>query len=72
MMLKRVRVTFGKSNKTHHWDPASSSLLDFAEARGVKIDAGCRAGNCGTCLVAIKSGDVEYVGPAKHCRVARA
>jgi ferredoxin len=35
--------------------------LDFSEARGIKIDAGCRAGNCGTCLVAIKSGEVEYL-----------
>ncbi|HEY2082193.1 MAG TPA: 2Fe-2S iron-sulfur cluster-binding protein [Verrucomicrobiae bacterium] len=61
MMLSKITVTFGKSNKTHHWDPSLSSLLEFAEARGVKIDAGCRAGNCGTCLVAIKSGDVEYL-----------
>ena len=61
VMLSKITVTFGKSNKTHHWDPSLSSLLDFAEARGVRIDAGCRAGNCGTCLVAIKSGDVEYL-----------
>ncbi len=61
MMLSKITVTFGKSNRTHHWDPSLGSLLDFAEARGIKIDAGCRAGNCGTCMVAIKSGDVEYV-----------
>jgi hypothetical protein len=61
MMLSKITVTFGKTNRTHHWDPSLSSLLEFAEARGVKIDAGCRAGNCGTCLVAIKSGDVEYL-----------
>jgi ferredoxin-NADP reductase len=61
MMLSKITVTFGRSGKTHHWNPAMSSLLDFAEDKGVKIDAGCRAGNCGTCLVAIKSGDVEYV-----------
>ena len=39
----------------------SGSLLDFALEQGVKIDSGCRAGSCGSCLVAIKSGDVEYV-----------
>lgn len=61
MMLSKITVTFGKTNKTHHWDPSISSLLEFAEARGIKIDAGCRAGNCGTCLVAIKSGEVEYL-----------
>jgi len=64
-MLKRLRVTFGRSNKTLQWSPESSSLLDFAEANGVKIDAGCRAGSCGTCLVAVKSGEVEYVVPAE-------
>jgi len=57
--LSKIQVTFGRSGKTHHWNPACGSLLDFAEEKGVKIDAGCRAGNCGTCLVAIKSGDVE-------------
>ena len=25
------------------------------------IDSGCRAGNCGTCITAIKEGDVTYV-----------
>jgi len=61
MMLSKIVVTFGRSGKKHHWNPATGSLLDFAESHGVKIDAGCRAGNCGTCLVAIKSGDVEYL-----------
>ena len=59
-MLSKIEITFGRSGKKHHWNPACGSLLDFAEEKGVKIDAGCRAGNCGTCLVAIKSGDVEY------------
>ena len=45
-------------------DPNVTSILEFAEANGVKIDAGCRAGNCGTCLVAIKSGSVDYVSPS--------
>lgn len=40
-----------------------STLLDVAEANEVKIDFGCRAGNCGTCLTALKSGDVEYRNP---------
>lgn len=60
-MLSKIQVTFGRSGKIHHWNPACGSLLDFAEEKGVKIDAGCRAGNCGTCLVAIKAGDVEYL-----------
>src|ERR1035441_5841125 len=62
-MLSKIKVTFGRLGKTLQWNPSASSLLDFAEAHGVKIDAGCRAGNCGTCLVAIKSGSVDYLAP---------
>lgn len=58
---KGYDVTFGKSGKKGRWLDGSGSLLDFAGAQGVKIDSGCRAGSCGSCLVAIKSGDVEYV-----------
>jgi len=36
-------------------------LLELAEANGVAIDFGCRAGNCGTCVTALKSGEVGYV-----------
>jgi len=55
-------VTFSKSGRTAVWDASFSSLLELAESQDVKLDAGCRAGNCGSCLVAIKSGDVEYLG----------
>lgn len=37
------------------------TLLELAEANGVKARSGCRAGNCGTCLTALKEGEVEYV-----------
>ena len=37
-------------------------MFDTTELKkGVKIESGCRAGNCGTCMVAIKSGKVEYL-----------
>jgi ferredoxin-NADP reductase len=55
-------VTFAKSGKQAKWDGTHDSLLALAEAQGVKIDAGCRAGGCGTCIVAIKSGEVDYAG----------
>ena len=63
-MLAKLQVTFSRSGKTWHWNPATASLLEFAEEKGIRIDAGCRAGNCGTCLVAVKSGEVEYL--AEH------
>jgi ferredoxin-NADP reductase len=56
-----LEVTFSRSGRSCIWNPNLNSLLDFADEQGIKIDAGCRAGNCGTCLVAIKSGSIEYV-----------
>ncbi|MBC8351446.1 MAG: 2Fe-2S iron-sulfur cluster binding domain-containing protein [Planctomycetes bacterium] len=54
-------ITFAKSGKSCGWNSKAGNLLNFAEANGVKIDSGCRAGNCGTCVVAVKSGKVRYV-----------
>ncbi len=58
----KINVQFDKTGKTLLWDSKSASLLDFAEANGIPIDSGCRAGNCGTCLTAIKNGTVDLVG----------
>jgi len=57
-------IQFARSGKTVEWKASFGSVLDLADDQGVKIDAGCRAGNCGSCLVAIKSGEVEYLGEA--------
>jgi len=56
-----VEVVFDRSGKTIKWDPGADSLLEFAEDNGIVIDSGCRAGNCGTCVTAVKSGEVTYV-----------
>lgn len=58
-----IEIKFAKSGKLATWTGAHDSVLALAEENGVKIDAGCRAGGCGSCLVAIKSGAVEYAGP---------
>lgn len=58
--IDTFKVTFTQSGKSCQWDPNADSLLDFAEMNDVPMDFGCRAGNCGTCLTAIRSGDVEY------------
>ena len=56
-----VKVTFAKSERTLDWNPALLNLLDFARENGVRIDSGCCAGSCGSCLVAVKSGGIEYL-----------
>jgi len=55
-----IEVVFAKSGVTAVWNSDASTILDFAEENDVAIDFGCRAGNCGTCITAIKSGQVEY------------
>lgn len=59
---KAVEIAFARSGKSCAWD-GRTSLLEVAEANGVKIDFGCRAGNCGTCLTALLGGEVDYVSP---------
>jgi ferredoxin len=54
-------VEFNASGKTVSWAADSESLLELAETNGIAIDSGCRAGNCGTCVTAIKSGEVDYI-----------
>jgi ferredoxin-NADP reductase len=54
-------VQFKKSGKTVTWSGEYGNLLDLAEANGINIPCGCRAGSCGTCQVAVFSGEVDYV-----------
>ena len=56
-------VNFVRSSKKLKWDNSSGSLLEFAEKNDIPMDSGCRAGNCGTCLTAIRSGKIEHVSP---------
>lgn len=55
-----ILVTFAKSGKQLPWQPGLGSLLEFAEASGIKVDSGCRAGSCGACQTTIKAGEVTY------------
>ena len=54
------RVEFAKSRADLCWDGEFLALLDLAESAGVVLDSGCRAGNCGQCLVKIRSGKIKY------------
>ena len=54
-------VLFARSGKKCAWKDTDGSLLDFAEANGVQIESGCRAGNCGTCATAVKEGKISYL-----------
>jgi ferredoxin-NADP reductase len=56
-----TKVRFTRSEKSAVWNPADGVLLDFAESQGVDIPSGCRAGNCGTCETAVRSGQVRNI-----------
>jgi ferredoxin len=67
------RVRFERSDRTLAWDGSFGSLLEFGEAGGLKLASGCRAGSCGECLVAVRSGKITQLKrpgvsvPAGHC-----
>ncbi len=55
------KIEFARSGKTVEWKGAEDNLLEFAEANDISLDYGCRAGGCGTCMTAVKSGKFDYV-----------
>jgi ferredoxin-NADP reductase len=54
------KIEFSKSKKTVDWDGKFDCLLDLGDFVGADLEGGCRAGNCGTCEVAVLSGEIEY------------
>ena len=52
------KITFQKSGKTFDWESSFNNLLDFAEAKGIQMESGCRIGVCGSCKVKLLSGRV--------------
>lgn len=55
------KVELARSGRSLSWTKESGTLLELAEASGIKISSGCRAGNCGTCVTALKQGNVSYL-----------
>lgn len=60
---RAVPVLFAKSAKEARWTPASGSLLELAESRGLSPEFSCRGGSCGICKTRIVSGEVAYPQP---------
>ena len=56
-----ITVNFVKSAKSGTWMGGTPNLLSYAESLDISIDAGCRAGSCGSCVTAIRSGCVKYL-----------
>ena len=58
-----AEIVFSKSAKTRTWNPTDGTILEFAEANGLRPDYSCREGVCGTCMCRISEGEVEYEIP---------
>jgi ferredoxin-NADP reductase len=56
-----IVVSFAQSGKQLPWQTAAGSLLEFAEANGITVNSGCRAGSCGSCQTTIRNGEVSYL-----------
>ena len=54
-------VTFQSAGARIEWTPESGTILELAEANGVFLPSGCRAGKCGTCVTPLVSGTFSYV-----------
>lgn len=58
--IEEATITFCKSQRTAKWlAKDAQSLLQFAEAQGLKPDYGCRSGACGTCETKLLKGQVD-------------
>jgi ferredoxin-NADP reductase len=55
------KIELARSRRSLVWTKEAGTLLELAEASGVRINSGCRAGNCGTCVTAVKQGSVSYL-----------
>jgi ferredoxin-NADP reductase len=56
-------VEFKKSGRKIPWVSGCTNILQLAMDNDINIPCGCRAGSCGTCQVAVFSGDVAYIAP---------
>jgi ferredoxin len=56
-----ITVTFFVAEETFPWTGKEATLLEFAEEHGIPISFGCTYGDCGTCLIDLIDGEVEYL-----------
>ena len=64
------QIEFARSGKRVEWLPGDGSILELAMANGIKARCGCRQGICGTCAVALKTGEVGYARPPEKTPAA--
>jgi len=62
-VMEGGQVEFIHSEKTIKWTPEDGTLLELAESNDIEMEAGCLFGECGSCKVNLKEGEVVYDHP---------
>lgn len=70
VLPERSNIAFTRSGVQAEWTPQTGTLLETAEAAGLKPTYSCRSGKCGACATRLVSGAVHYqrtpvITPAK-------
>lgn len=60
VLPERAQITFSRSAVQVKWTNQSGTLLEAAEAAGLKPGYNCRSGKCGSCAARLISGSVHY------------
>ena len=58
--LTAATVTLGLSDRRFVWHPHQPSILAAAEAAGIRLASGCRAGECESCALPVTAGHVSH------------
>ena len=54
-------VTFARTGRSMVWTPAAGSLLNLAASQGLTLPSGCQVGQCESCLLRVRSGQVVHM-----------
>lgn len=59
--LATRNIVFARSGRTISWSPEAGGILAAAERAGVALPSGCRVGQCESCAVPIREGQVHHL-----------
>ena len=69
--LAPQRIEVSGTGQSFTWAPQLGTVLDAAEAAGIKLPSGCRVGQCESCVMTVAQGQVAHLvpwdGPAGQC-----
>lgn len=58
-----LNVHFETSNRDATWTGKEASVLELGEAVGLELNSACRSGDCGTCVLKLCKGTIDYERP---------